>query len=172
MNRFLAGDEEAFDVLYDRHVPAMYQFALRLLGGVEQDAEDVVQEAWLRAADALAGFRWRSGLRTWLLGITLNCAREALRTRARAHKDADVLARAASSAPPHVSDPDLERAIAGLPDVFRVVLVLHDIEGYTHGEIAQRLDIEEATSRSRLYRARRRVRAALTRPAGGILNDP
>lgn len=61
----------------------MYQFALRLLGGHDGNAEDVVQEAWMRAASGLPEFGWRSRLRTWLLGLTLNCARESLRRRGR-----------------------------------------------------------------------------------------
>lgn len=139
----------------------MYQMALRLLGGHERDAEEVVQEAWLRAAEGLRSFEWRSRLRTWLIGITVNCARELTRdpTRSRAErldgKDC------AASVPPEMPDPDLERAILALSPEARFVLILHDLEGYSHAEIAARLGIEEGTSRSRLSRGRARVRAAL-----------
>lgn len=163
VRRFLTGDEGAFSVLYDRHAPAMYQFALRLVGGHEPDAEDVVQEAWMRAASGLPEFGWRSRLRTWLMGITLNCAREVIRRRGRRESPTPT-SNPAYPGRSHATDiPDLalERAIAGLPDESRVVLLLHDLEGYTHREIAERLGIAEGTSKSRLSRGRSRVRSAL-----------
>lgn len=159
---FLHGDERAFSALYDRHTPALYQFALRLVGGGEPDAEDVVQEAWLRAADRLPGFEWRSTFRTWLMGFALNCARELVR-RHPARIDPDVAPddRPAPIGATPGDTIDLENAIIGLPVEFRWVLVLHDLEGFTHAEIAARLAIDEGTSKSRLFRARRRVREAL-----------
>lgn len=166
MRRFLAGDEQAFDVLYDRYAPAMYQFALRLVGGREPEAEDVVQEAWLRASDRLSEFGWRSRLRTWLMGFTLNCAREWLRAEGRA-RNMDRPGTGGASrpvqVPPAVADLDLERAIASLSDDLRLVLVLHDLEGHTHAQIARQLGIAEGTSKSRLSRARSHTRAALNR---------
>lgn len=165
VRRFLAGDERAFDLLYDRHAPAMYQFALRLVGGREPDAEDVVQEAWLRAADRLSGFGWNSRLRTWLMGFTLNCAREWLRVERRPANPggAGTGGPRPLHVPPDVADLDLERAIASLEDDLRFVLVLHDLEGHTHAQIASQLGIAEGTSKSRLSRARSHVRAALSR---------
>ena len=70
------GDEAAFRELYRRHSPALYGLLLRLLGGREAEAQDLLQEVWIRAADRLASFRWQSSLRTWLCGIAVNCARE------------------------------------------------------------------------------------------------
>ena len=174
MRRFLAGDEQAFDRLYDRHAPAMYQFALRLVGGREPDAEDVVQEAWLRAADRLSGFGWKSRLRTWLMGFTLNCAREWLRNERRPANPGGAGAGGPrpggprsgdprqAHVPPNVADLDLERAISSLEDDLRFVLVLHDLEGHTHTQVGERLGIAEGTSKSRLSRARSQVRAALS----------
>lgn len=158
---FLAGDEKAFEVLYDSHTPALYQLALRLVGGGERDAEEVVQEAWMRAADGIAGFEARSSFRTWLMGIAVNCAREVLRRRPPPDpaRRADRVERAVKPFQPESID--LERAIAALPEAFRLVLVLHDVEGFTHAEIAAQLDIEEGTSKSRLSRARMRVRTAI-----------
>src|SRR6476661_9891924 len=60
------GDERAFRELYRRHTPALYQLVLRMLGGVASDAEDVVQETWIRAVRQLSKFRWESSLRTWI----------------------------------------------------------------------------------------------------------
>ena len=67
----LRGDERAFRELYRRHSPALYQLALRIVGGSEVDAQDVIQETWVRATTRLGQFRWESSLRTWLSGITI-----------------------------------------------------------------------------------------------------
>jgi RNA polymerase sigma-70 factor (ECF subfamily) len=156
------GDERAFRELYRRHTPALYQLVLRMLGGVSADAEDVVQEAWIRAVRQLAKFRWESSLRTWLSAIGLNLAREVLRRRARARTE-EYDERLELHAPP-VRDGeriDLERAIARLPNGYRTVLVLHDVEGYTHEEISRQLQIAVGTSKSQLFDARRAVRSLL-----------
>jgi RNA polymerase sigma-70 factor (ECF subfamily) len=156
------GDEEAFRLLYRRHTPRLYAIALRLLAGRSADAEDVVQDAWLRSAAKLADFEWRSALSTWLVAIVINCARERLRARPMITAEPDELAQApARPASPQVAI-DLERAIAALPDRRRQVLVLYDIEGWTHVEIGQQLDIPAGTSKSELFHARRAVRASLT----------
>ena len=156
------GDERAFRELYRRHTPALYQLVLRMLGGETADAEDVVQETWIRAVRQLTKFRWESSLRTWLSAIGLNLAREVLRRRARARTqefDERLELRA-----PLVRDGeriDLERAIARLPNGYRTVLVLHDVEGYTHEEISRQLQIAVGTSKSQLFDARRAVRSLL-----------
>lgn len=154
------GDERAFRELYRRHTPYLYQFTLRVLGGVEADAEDVVQETWVRAMKSLERFRWRSSLRTWLGGIALNRARDRLRRAGREEGNGQPveLATPPASVPDRI---DLERAIARLPDGYRMVLVLHDVEGFTHQEIADRMGIAPVTSRSQLSRARNQLRALL-----------
>jgi len=155
------GDEVAFRALYRRHTPYLLQFSLRILGGARADAEDVVQEAWIRATSNLDGFRWESAFRTWISGIALNRARDRLRSNGRELQAEAPIER--SRPPASVPDRiDLERAIAELPEGFRLVLVLHDIEGYTHAEIGERLGTEPASSRSQLSRARSRLRALLT----------
>jgi RNA polymerase sigma-70 factor, ECF subfamily len=167
------GDERAFRELYGRHTPRLYQLVLRLLGGREADAEDVVQETWLRAASSLDGFRWESAFSTWLTGIGLNQARDFLRRAGRrptCEGDPEaVLSRVAVvAAGSHVERVDLERAIALLPDGYRTVFVLHDMEGYGHAQIAALLEISEGTSKSQLFHARRALRAWLEpmRPEG------
>lgn len=158
----LRGDERAFRELYRRHTPALYQLALRIVGGSEADAQDVIQEAWIRATTRFGQFRWESSLRTWLSGITINLSREVLRRRARRPTTALDDAPEPSVAPLRVGDRvDLERAIASLPPGSRMVLVLHDIEGYTHEEIARRLKVTAGTSKSQLFAARRALRARL-----------
>ena len=154
------GDETAFRALYRRHAPALYAFLLRISGGRTADAEESLQECWLRAVEALEGFRWESSLRSWLRGIALNCARERRRS-AVTESDWDPETHQAIERE-HAIDPlDLERAIEELPDGFREVLVLHDVEGHTHEEIGRMLGIAAGTSKSQLSRARAAVRARL-----------
>jgi RNA polymerase sigma-70 factor (ECF subfamily) len=160
------GDERSFRTLYRAHTPVLYLLARRLLGGSHQAAEDAVQEAWIRASRKLDTFRWESSLRTWLSGIVIRCCREAIRRRriAAAHQSNAMdpeLTAAAFDAQRRPEAIDLERAVARLPDGYREVLVLHDIEGYTHKEIAAQLDVDEGTSRSQLFKARRGLRALL-----------
>ena len=165
--RVQAGDEAAFRALYRRHTPRLWPLVLRMLGGsgARPEAEDVVQETWIRAVEALDGFRWESAFSTWLVGIGLNCAREQLRKRRRRNETSTdgILDRLGDGRPPDTEQRlDLEDAIAGLPDGYRTVLILHDLEGYTHPEIADRLGIAVGTSRSQLHHARRTVRELLT----------
>lgn len=159
----LAGDELAFRQLYRRHTPRLYLFVLRFLGGVEADAEDVVQETWLKATDALGRFRWEASFGSWLTSIGLNVARESVRRRGR--RNEEEWTEAADRPAPHplerVEAMDLERAIRALPDGYRTVLLLHDVEGYRHEEIAERLGVSVGTSKSQLFHARRAMRAAL-----------
>lgn len=164
------GDEPAFRALYRRHTPALYRLALRLGGGDDAWAEELVQRAWIRAVEGLGAFGWRSTLSTWLGGIAINCARELwreARTRSEIALVDDRDEMPAPSTPLLGADDrmDLDRAIGQLPDGYRQVFVLHDVEGYTHEEIGALLGIETGTSKSQLSRARQRLRAAL-QPAG------
>ncbi len=156
------GDEQAFRELYRRHNPALYQLLLRMLGGDDQDAEDIAQETWVQAVKSLAGFRGSSSFRTWLTAIGINRCRNLFRSRKRKNTVPWI----EGWDPPAPEVPvgariDLERAIALLPDGYRAVLVLHDVEGYTHEEIAARLGINAGTSKSQLFWARRAVRGLL-----------
>lgn len=151
-------DEDSFRALYGRHTPMLYAVASRIAG---DQSEDLVQDTWIRASERLDSFRWESSLRTWLVAIMLNCFRERVR-----HTQRD-------AATPMLDDPhdprwvepgqrlDLERAIAALPPGYREVFVLHDIEGYLHGEIAAMLGISEGTCKSQLSRARAALRKLL-----------
>jgi len=157
---FLASrDEHVFRDLYRRHTPALYAVALRFSGGDEGVAREVVQDAWIRGTRRLSTFRWRSTLRTWLIGIVANCHREHLRRyRAAPASDPDAIA-----APPRLPGAriDLERAVAALPPGYREVFVLYHVHGYSHLEIGGLLGISEGTSKSQLSRARAALRAAL-----------
>lgn len=156
-------DEAAFRDLYRRHTPALWGIVLRLVGGDDEAAREVVQETWVRAASGLAAFRWESRLATWLTGIALNCAREA-----RRQPHAVPITREAEIPAPLGEGIDLARAIDALPEGYRQVLVLHDVEGRTHEEIGGLLGIEAGTSKSQLHHARRRMRALLRGERGGV----
>jgi len=151
-------DEVAFLALYRRHTPVLYRIAYRMLPDTQRTAE-IVQDTWIRATEKLPSFRWESSLATWLAGIVINRSREEIRRRdaepQSSHDLAEPLAPAASSVLERL---DLERAIAQLAGGYREVLLLHDVEGYTHEEIAHALEIEPATSRSQLARARSAMR--------------
>jgi RNA polymerase sigma-70 factor (ECF subfamily) len=155
------GDEARFRALYRRHSPALYRLALRLAGGDAAAADDALQESWIRAARRLASFRGDSAFRTWLSGFLVNCCREARRESARRAEEPLGSVEPARSRGDSLRL-DLERAIASLPPSYRDVLVLHDVEGYTHEEIGRLLDVEPGTSKSQLSRARRALRAALS----------
>lgn len=152
--------EAAFHCLYDRHADALYRFAARLSDSGPPDPADVVQEVWIEALQHLDRFEWRSALRTWLCAIALNRWRRGLRLRRE--RTGEVR----ESEAPLVRGPDglrirIERALASLPDGYREVLVLHDVEGYTHEEIAAHFGIAAGTSKSQLHHARRALRARL-----------
>jgi RNA polymerase sigma-70 factor (ECF subfamily) len=153
-------DETTFRELYRRHTPSLYLLALRLAGGAESEAQDAVQDTWLRACKTLSGFAWRSSLRTWLAGILINRVREMKRESVRRNEEElpeEFSLPGVARAGEHV---DIEQSIARLPAGYRLVLVLHDVEGYTHEEIGARLEISAGTSKSQLHHARKALRAA------------
>lgn len=150
--------DRTFLALYDRHAAAMYALAYRMMGARDADASDVLQDAWLRAIPRLPDFRRESSLRTWLCGFIVNCCRERFRgPMFEAITDDHVAAAAVSSE----CAMDLERAVASLPPGYRAVVILHDIEGYTHREIGTALGIDEGTSKSQLSRGRDALRRRL-----------
>jgi RNA polymerase sigma-70 factor (ECF subfamily) len=160
VERFLRGrGEDAFRALYRAHTAALYALALRLTGGDRGEAEDLVQESWVRALTALRTFRAQSALRSWLCGVLVNVRRGRIRADWRIVDAPDV----EPLANPTGGDDaiDLERAIAAPPEGARDVYVLHDVHGYTHQEIADLLGIVEGTSKSQLNRARHLLRSSL-----------
>lgn len=153
-------DERAFRRLYALHTPAVYGLVRRLAGPRIDLADDVLQDTWLRASSTLARFRGDSAFRTWLTGIALNCYRERTRRPRRVLPD-----EAPASAVDGISTGlEVGNVLDALSAEHREVLVLHDVEGYTHEEIAAALGIETGTSKSRLSRARAMFRARWRRP--------
>jgi RNA polymerase sigma-70 factor (ECF subfamily) len=163
------GEVGAFEDLYRACVGRIYATCLRLHGGRREDAEDSVQEAFVRAWRRLPSFRGEAGFPTWLHRIAVNASLDRLRT-AKAREplgmlpdDPALLERAAGRPGSPEAGIDLERAIAGLPEGARVTFLLHDVEGFRHGEIAAMTGTAEGTSKSQLHRARRLLREALER---------
>lgn len=168
IERAKRGDEPAIATLYRRHADRVYAVARRLAGD-DALAEDWAQEAWLRAIRALPGFRGDSRFSTWLHRIAVNCAlygergRQRLRMREAPLPDAHP---AAKQDLPLVRM-QLQRAIDRLPEGMRRVLVLHDVEGYTHEEIGELLGVAPGTCKSQLFKARAKMRAMLKDPVEG-----
>ena len=132
-----------------------------------------MQETWWRAAQRLSRFEWRSALRTWLTAILIRCCREA--QRAPAAVVAFTTEPAEDTPEPEITAADsldLERGLAALAPGYREVIVLHDVEGMTHEEIARALNVVPGTSKSQLARARRALRQYLADgvPAGSEVN--
>jgi RNA polymerase sigma-70 factor, ECF subfamily len=150
--------DDAFRALYRRHTPLLYRVALR---SSEQpaDAEDLVQECWSRAMSGLAAFRWQSSLRTWLTGILINLVRESYARRG--HRLEVTLNEEPMPVYSEDHTIDLERAVALLSPGARAVFLLHDVEGFTHREIAEQLGCTAGTSKTQLHRARHALRRAL-----------
>jgi RNA polymerase sigma-70 factor (ECF subfamily) len=162
IRRFLTGDEAAFRRLYARHAPRLRMTILRILGHRDQEADDVLQDAWVSACRALHQFRGDARFSTWLAAIAIRAARRRMDWTA-AHVELyelhEELTAPAGSPGQNV---DLERALSRLGDAHRAIVVLHDVEGYTHEEIASLLGIAAGTSRSLLTRGRRSLRRLLT----------
>lgn len=162
--RFLEGrDEAAFRKLYRRHAAFLYRFLLRLSGGDAAAADEGVQETWVRAARGLPDFQWRSSLKTWLAGIAIRWWREFERAAGREAELPDEAE--LPPAPPicrEIERLDLERALASLAPGYRRAILLHDVEGYTHEEVAALTGVDVGTSKSQLSRARSALRARLS----------
>lgn len=162
------GDVPAFEVLYRLHVGRVHGVILRLVGYHRARAEDLTQEAFLRAWQALSSYRGDSAFGTWLHRLAVNTALMELRARrARPGLDGDDedalawLSEADSAGHATALALDLNRAVASLPPRARAVLVLYDVEGWTHEEIAGTLDMAVGSSKAQLHRARRLLRARL-----------
>ena len=136
--------------------------ALRLSGNNNDTAEELIQETWVRAIHKLSSFQWKSSLLTWLTGILINLNRERFRSQIRERLTED-LTHEIEAYNDEIDVMDLEAAIASLPQGCREILILHDVEGYKHREIAELLGIEEGTSKSQLFYARRAIRKYLNK---------
>ena len=166
VRRAQQGDAAAFEELYRTHAGRIHALCLRLEGDRAR-AEELTQDVFVRAWERLATFRGESAFGTWLHRLAVNVVladRRSLWRRGRRLLFTDDPAAFERPGDAVAGSPgDLEGAIAALPRGARSVFVLHDVEGYTHEEIARLSGIAEGTSKAQLFRARRLLREALNR---------
>lgn len=166
ITRVLDGDRGAARALYEAHVHRVHRLVFRLCGD-EELTHDLTQDVFIRAFDQLPRFRGEAAFSTWIhriaVSVTLNALRKVRRLRTR-----ELSLEGATHVPDEAGaprDPELKerltRAIEALPPGSRASVILHDIEGYTHVEIAAMLGIAVGTSKARLFDARVKLRQAL-----------
>jgi RNA polymerase sigma-70 factor (ECF subfamily) len=167
VERAQAGDRLAFEQLYRSHCGRIFALCWRMCGGDKGLAEDMVQEAFVRAWNKLDLFRGDSKFGTWLHRLTVNVVLSDRRIRVkRLQREREMVDEVERTL---VGDrdvfaglrKDLEAAIAGLPERARTVLILYDIEGYQHNEIAEMTGMAVGSSKAQLHRARKLVREVL-----------
>ena len=171
LERAQNGDEGAFSELVRIHQSEVFTLALRLLGNYEL-AADATQETFIRAWRALPKFRGDAALSTWLHRITVNTS-WTLGRRALRHSAADIdevapIGDDTQPSPEAVAEnaelqARLRNAVTDLPDAHRAVVVLKDIYGWSHAEVAESLDISVTAAKVRLHRARKRLKESLWR---------
>lgn len=165
--RARSGDTDAWREVYDAHVERVYALCLRMTGSA-QEAEECTQDVFVRAWEKLGQFRGDSRLSTWLHRLAVNVVLQARRAkgrrRGREHSTDDLerYGHEAVRAMPGTRI-DLERAIGGLPDGARRMLVLRDVQGYAYKEIAEIEGVSLGTVKAQIHRARSLVREALDR---------
>ena len=170
------GDAEAFSKLYTLHKRRVYTLCLRMLGNVSE-AEDMTQEAFLHLFRKIGSFRGESAFSSWLHRLTVNLVLMQLRKKGLQlvsleetinPSDEDTPKRDFGNNDLHLSGSvdrvTLERAVASLPPGYRMVFVLHDVEGYEHNEIATMLECSTGNSKSQLHKARLKLRELLRNP--------
>lgn len=166
VRRATAGDMEAFERLYRTHVARIHGLTRRMLG--EDLADEVTQDVFVRAWKKLDTFRGDSAFGTWLHRVAVNVVlgrrKQLGRNRDRFVGDGEAAvqrARATRDSP--AIRMELEAALTKLPDGARQVFVLHDVEGYRHREIAERLGVTTGTTKAQLHRARMILRQYVSR---------
>lgn len=169
------GDAAAFASLYDAHAPRVHAICLGISGDRDAAAE-LTQDVFVRVWENLDGYRGDSAFATWIHRVAVNTVLESQRTvrrrslRVMIASDLRGIDDATRAELPDIPTTaydtglaiDLEQAILRLPDGARAVFILHDVEGYQHAEIGERLSIAEGTSKAHLFRARRLLREMLS----------
>jgi RNA polymerase sigma-70 factor (ECF subfamily) len=166
VDRFQQGDGSAFDELVLRHRLAVYRLAYRLLGN-HAEADDVSQEAFVRAYGALSGFRGEAAFRTWITRIVLNLALSARHARRASIplEEAGVQGERPTAAD-IVLKREVRRAVSGLPPRQRQVLILKVYEGMKFIEIASTAGMSIGTAKATFFQAVRNLKERLAPPAG------
>jgi RNA polymerase sigma-70 factor, ECF subfamily len=165
IRRARARDQQAFAQLYRRHVGRVHALCRRMTADLPY-AEELTQTVFVTLWEKLDHFRGESAFGTWLHRLAVNTVlmdfRTTRRREARVFGTEDPAVLETPATPPGAGlRLDLEQAIALLPPRARTVFVLHDVEGYTHEEIAGLLDLETGTTKAQLHRARKLLQEAL-----------
>lgn len=160
------GQLGALEALYRRHSGRVYALCLRMTAD-ERRAEELTQDVWVRVWRKIGSFRGDSAFTTWLHRVTANVVLQSERGRKRRRDRIQLVDEpeafdGGASEGPAETRITLERAIAELPEQARMVFVLYDVEGHTHREVADILDVAEGTSKAHLHRARRMLRERLS----------
>jgi RNA polymerase sigma-70 factor (ECF subfamily) len=175
ISRAKAGDQEAFATLFDTHKKRVYSLCLQMTGDVA-DAEDLTQDAFIQVFRKLETFRGDAAFSTWLYRVAVNTVLMKLRRRQPRQVSLDEPVSMDFSVAPREygrNDPHLHgsvdrialvRAIKELPDGYRTIFILHDVEGYDHREIARLLHCSTGNSKSQLHKARLKIRELLQAP--------
>ena len=160
----IAGDRLAGRALYDMHASRVYSLAYRLSGDAEK-AREFTQDTFIRAFSRLQQFRGDAAFSTWLHRIVVTVVSNARRSEIRFAREVALDEAHSIEVTAPEADPDLKecitRAVENLSEAYRTTLVMHDIEGYTHAEIAGILGVPEGTCKSRLSAARAQLREDL-----------
>jgi len=164
IRRAINGDESALRAIWTQHAPRIDALVRRLVGDPDQ-AADVAQEVWIQIFRALPGYRGDSQFSTWAHRIAVNRTLNALRSMRRVSK-VEVDIEEDTSSVEHEGDRSMlaqtiDEAVQKLSPGARMVFVLHDVEGYTHEEIAVELGITSGGSKSQLFKARAKLRRLL-----------
>lgn len=154
--RAAAGDGDAFGMLVTQNQQRIYNLAYRMMGNAD-DARDACQDAFVIAYRRLDSFRGESAFSTWLYRVAVNACYDALRSRARAPQPSELHEQEALGPDPSeraTAVIDVQRALTQVPEEFRSVLVLHDMQDLAYEDISVALDIPIGTVKSRLHRGR------------------
>jgi len=174
--RAINGDQEAFAELYQAHKNNVYSLCLRMTANTAE-AEDLTQEAFIQVFRKLGSFRGDSAFSTWVYRVTTNIALMHFRKKSlrqvsldrpateEAPKERIDLAQEDGHLNGTVDRIALIRAIGELPEGYRTIFLLHDVEGYGHGEIARRLHCSTGNTKSQLHKARMKIRESLRQAA-------
>ena len=165
IQRCLNGEVSAFRQLYDQHKEGLFNVAIRIHHNF-QDAEDALQETFVKIYKALPGFKGECKLSTWIYKILLNTCFSSLKQKKSSAErifklSKDELANSTEQDENPINNLILEQEIASLPVGYRSVFVLHEVEGFSHEEIADMLEITIGTSKSQLFKAKKMLRLRL-----------
>jgi RNA polymerase sigma-70 factor (ECF subfamily) len=173
IDRAKQGDSECFEALYGLHKRRVYSLCLRMVGNTAE-AEDLTQEAFLQLFRKIATFRGESAFSTWLHRLAVNVVLMHLRKKGLPEVSLEETLEPQSEDGPRkdigardnaligaIDRVNLERSIESLPPGYRIIFVLHDVEGYEHNEIAEMMGCSIGNSKSQLHKARMKLRDLL-----------